>query len=106
MSTVLNSTKVGSFHSHNSRPVSAMTAEMTRWSYLGGKRKDTFTRTYVSAVENGHVVPSLVGLILPSRQLGVTLGAILDSAMSAIPPDPGKPQLRPGWLRARAREGS
>src|SRR6266542_4432947 len=52
----------------------------------------SFTRAYVSAVENGHIVPSLAGLILLSRKLGVTPGAVLDSAMSApIPPSPGSP---------------
>jgi hypothetical protein len=37
----------------------------------------------VSAVENGHIVPSLAGLILLSRNLGVAPGSVLDAAISA-----------------------
>src|SRR6266508_5788406 len=43
----------------------------------------SFTRAYVSAVENGHIVPSLAGLILLSRKLEVSPGSVLDAAISA-----------------------
>jgi len=52
----------------------------------------SFTRAYVSAVENGHIVPSLAGLILLSRKLGVSPGAVLDAAVTAdVLADPGNP---------------
>jgi len=50
----------------------------------------SFTRAYVSAVENGHIVPSLAGLILLARKLEVSPGSVLDAAMSGgIPASPG-----------------
>lgn len=52
----------------------------------------SFTRAYVSAVENGHIVPSLAGLILLSRKLEVSPGAVLDAAVSvSAPASPGDP---------------
>lgn len=38
-----------------------------------------FTRSYVSAIENGHVLPSLSALVLLAERLGTTAGEVLDA---------------------------